>query len=251
MADSYSSDPPAGYERSDHVNSARWQSPSLGQRISYGETSRSQGYYQSALSGASKTMAHTYGCDERYGTKTIMRHGINSPSQEKGDDVKYEDIDDQNDLDYEDDQDDQDDEVGQHTMQYGQLPDEDGEYESDSESGEGGERNKPYQGLIRNEDHYQETKARRLRAKPGRASNDGRLSEFPESEEEQRELVKELFESILDTTNVLDKSSKNGKPAQAVRRFSSGFYSDKFIEMKCWEIVVCFPLASLCVDPVT
>jgi hypothetical protein len=250
MADSYSSGQPAGYESSDDVNSARWQSPSLGQQMSYGETSSSQGYYQSALSGASKTRAHIYGRDERYGTKTIMRHGNNLASEEKGDDLKvYEDLDNKVDPDY--DQDDQDDEVDQHTMHYGQLPNEDGEYESDSESVEGGERNKPYQGLIRNEYHYQETKARRLRAKPGRASNDGQLSEFPETEEEQRELVKELFESILDTTNVLDKSSKNGKPAQAVRRFCSGFYSDKFIEMKCWEIVVCFPLAFLYVDPVT
>jgi hypothetical protein len=112
--------------------------------------------------------------------------------------------------------------------------------DSDLDSEGDGSRNavQVFQGVIRNEDHYKDTLSRRLR----KATLDDQVADLPKTEEEQKELVKALFESIIDTSDVLDKPSKNGKPAQAVRRFRSGYYSSKYIELKCWEIMVCIPL---------
>jgi hypothetical protein len=110
--------------------------------------------------------------------------------------------------------------------------DSDSERDSDDDAGH---VTQVYEGLINNEGQYNDTKAHRLRAPSG-----ARASDFPETEEEQKKLVRELFESIVDTSDVLDRPGKNGKPAQAVRRFQCGFYSSKLIELKCWEILVCF-----------
>jgi hypothetical protein len=132
---------------------------------------------------------------------------------------------------------DEDDARGQYAEQPTHDNHADNKSDSDADSDEENAKNfvQIFEGLIRNEEHYKDTLARRLRKT---ALND-QVSDLPKTEEEQRALVKELFESIIDTSDVLDKPSKNGKPAQAVRRFRSGHYSNKEIELKCWEILVC------------
>lgn len=108
----------------------------------------------------------------------------------------------------------------------------------DSDDGVATNANQVFEGVIRSEAHYNETLSRRLR----KAILSDKASDIPKTEEDKKALVKQLFESITDTSDVLDKPSKNGKPAQAVRRLHSGYYSNKAIELKCWEILVCFPL---------
>lgn len=110
--------------------------------------------------------------------------------------------------------------------------------DSDNDSDDGDGQAQVFQGIVLNEDHYNDIQARRSR----KASHNSHVNDIPESEEEQRALVKQLFESIINTDEVLDKPSKDGKPAQAVRRFRSGFYTSRDIELKCWEILVSCPL---------
>jgi hypothetical protein len=122
-----------------------------------------------------------------------------------------------------------------HTQKYAAI---NSDSDNDSEDSDGQMRAQVFQGIVRNEDHYNDIQARRSR----KASHNSQVNDIPESEEEQRALVKQLFESIINTDDVLDKPSKDGKPAQAVRRFRNGFYTSKEIELKCWEILVSYPL---------
>ena len=119
--------------------------------------------------------------------------------------------------------------------------------DSDVDSDDDGTENSTqvFQGAIRNEDHYIQTLSRRLR----KATLNDNVEDLPQTEAEQQLLVRELFDSIIDTSDVLDKPGKNGKPAQAVRRFRSGYYSSKDIELKCWEILVRFPFDVFHVSP--
>jgi hypothetical protein len=100
------------------------------------------------------------------------------------------------------------------------------------------EASRPYQALIRNQAHYRELKNQPIGEEMSEAFVSGGEYDFPVSEEEQRKLVGELFESIKYTENVLDKPGKDGRPAQAVRRIRDGFYPNELIEMKCWELLV-------------
>jgi hypothetical protein len=110
--------------------------------------------------------------------------------------------------------------------------------DSDNDSDDSDGQAQVFQGIVRSEDHYNDIQARRSR----KASHNSHVDDIPESAEEQQALVKQLFESIINTDEVLDKPSKDGKPAQAVRRFRSGFYTSRDIELKCWEILVSCPL---------
>jgi hypothetical protein len=100
------------------------------------------------------------------------------------------------------------------------------------------EASRPFEALIRNQEHYRELKNQPIGEEMSEAFMSGGEHDFPVSEEEQRKLVRELFESIKYTENVLDKPGKDGRPAQAVRRIRDGFYPNELIEMKCWELLV-------------
>lgn len=49
-----------------------------------------------------------------------------------------------------------------------------------------------------------------------------------------------LVDAFKMTEGVMDKIGKNGKPAQAVQRLQSGFYSDRSLESAAWDLTVSY-----------
>ena len=63
-------------------------------------------------------------------------------------------------------------------------------------------------------------------------------SDTPTDPSEVRVYIKRLFDAFMNTDNVIDKSCKNGKPAQSVQRFQNNYYPKIVVEKACWEIFV-------------
>ena len=210
------------------------------EEYSAGSTAIAPAYYQSPGSEHGYSMNHTYGIETHFANNTnnaaMTRDQGNHSRKGRGTYGIYNNpygVNDSSDPDYRPAEDDPLD-------KYAEQPALDNHAESKSDSdvdsdGDSAQNTvQVFEGIIRNEEHYKDTLARRLR----RTTLNNQASDLPKTEEEQRAFVKALYESIIDTSDVLDKPSKNGKPAQAVRRFRSGYYSNKDIELKCWEILV-------------
>jgi hypothetical protein len=66
-------------------------------------------------------------------------------------------------------------------------------------------------------------------------------SSFPADPIEQKDLVKMLYKAMKNTRAVNDKKVKKGQDAQAVKRFTAGYYSKESLYLVCWSIFVGIP----------
>lgn len=62
--------------------------------------------------------------------------------------------------------------------------------------------------------------------------------DFPATDVERLSYVRKLMDAIKNTTNIVDRPCKNGKPGQAAQRFDRGYYSDRDIELASWKVLV-------------
>lgn len=108
----------------------------------------------------------------------------------------------------------------------------------DRQSGRRVKPNSPLQfpGHIKSEKDYHKREALRLSAQV--EARKQIPVDCPTDPKEQQKLVKQLFDAIVNTHQIMDKPCKGGKPAQAVKRIQEGYYPAEAIEMACWNILV-------------
>jgi hypothetical protein len=102
--------------------------------------------------------------------------------------------------------------------------------------------NDPVTLTVLNEEQYYTQLGKRVKEHRKRKTRnileDGNEVDFPATDGEKQALVKKLIVAMKNTTNILDKPCKDGRPGQAAQRFDRGYYPDEHIEMAAWAVMV-------------
>ncbi|KAH8809047.1 hypothetical protein F5884DRAFT_753552 [Xylogone sp. PMI_703] len=93
-------------------------------------------------------------------------------------------------------------------------------------------------GIFPDEDSYLRAVGQRITIERDRLIRAKCDSGCPTNPSQKRVYINRLFDAMKNTSNVIDKTGKNGAEAVSVRKMREGAWPDQAIEMACWEIFV-------------
>ncbi|KAL2070601.1 hypothetical protein VTL71DRAFT_13627 [Oculimacula yallundae] len=91
-----------------------------------------------------------------------------------------------------------------------------------------------YQAIITSENDFERLSTKRLQE--AQKTVKGFKDTSPVNENQKLECIRDLFDAIMHTIDIVDKPAYDGRKAQAARRIDMGYYKPAVIETACWEI---------------